>query len=461
MPNSPTLHFAKDSQRLGVTLLSRELFRELGIPTDLDSKLWRRQYQSFFVTACEAELSKPQQLERALEVFRSLAFFGSEPLEQAMRRATTENLIEIRSVGEVSKKMVVKPGGRTWFEQAEIMVSNSIAEPGLLAAAHELDSGISLENAPLLIAFAGAAELAPTLNWLRWGGRVLVLARQNPTNWQKLIDQAKKSGQLLVPARVGASGDLADIAGMDLTAEPELVSAAIAALPKEDRVIFGNYAYAPAFKHVELQVVAEVALAIAKEKFKNVHLSWLATPSDSVLVPTDLHADRVQRFESRSRFRKLLDSIWQIFGYLQMPKSYSLSNSEFCVLDASVNLQGPSYSLAKRVQRWRATLELQSGGTASYQITPPAQTDSVLRFKTLRSTYRGATLFGTDHLSAEDASAWPAALLALESQRPYETSLPNAYLDRAIHGGLWRTAYETASIWIPTTLLGFFRFWVK
>lgn len=461
MSNTPGIYFAKDSQRLGVTLLSRELFSQLGISSNLDSKLWRKQYQSFFVAACEAELTNSKLLEKALAEFRSLAFFGAEPLEQVMRNAKGKGLIEIRTVGEVSKKMVTRPTSENWFSQADKLVSSSIAEPGLLAAAHQLDLGITLENAPLLIAYAGAAELAPTLNWLRWGGRVLVLARQNPQSWQKLIDQAQQAGQLLVPVRSGAVGTLAEIAGMDLTAEPHLVAAAIDALPTENRLIFGNYGYAPAFKHVELQVVAEVAFTIAKEKFGSVHSSWLATPSDSVIVPTEIHTDRVRRFESRPKFRKVLDAIWQIFGYLQKPKSHSLSNSDFCVLDASVNLQGPSYSLAKRVQRWRATLELQSGGSASYQITPPAQTDSVLRYKTLRATYRGATLFGTDHLSASDASAWAAALLALESQQLYLNSLPGAYLDRAIHGGLWRTGYETSSIWIPTTLLGFFRFWVK
>lgn len=460
MPTDSRLTFQKDGTGLGVTEISRAVFSTLGIEIEPNSKQWRRKYQSYFKRACELEVTSPGKLSLALDAFLNLAKLDSKPLHDALVEASKAKLVTIEKVGRPTKERVTRTDGKTWFSEAEKLVSNSLAEPGLLSASLQLDSGIDLSDAPLLISFAGAAELAPTLNWLRWGGRVLVLARPGNPQWRVLINQAELSGELLVPVRKDRQGNLAEIAGMDLVNEPELAASAIGQIAKSENVIFGHYGYAPGYKHVELQVVAESLTRISQQRFKSVLLSWLATPSDSVVVPAEFAKQREIEFENRTTFRKLVDLVWQIFGFLKRPKSLAVTTTnELVIIDSSANLQGPSYSLAKRLQRWRAVLEVQSGHDVAYQITPPSETDSVLSYRILRYTYKGGKYFGSQPVSAQDGSQWPAALLALRARRPNFQAIPDAYLETAIHGGLWRTKYETETIWIPATVTGLLKFW--
>ena len=104
-------------------------------------------------------------------------------------------------------------------------------------------------------------------------------------------------------------------------------------------------------------------------------------------------------------------------------------------------------------------MEVQAGRAVAYQITPPSETDSVLSYRILGFTYKGGKYFGSQPVSAQDGSQWPAALLAQMATNPVFKSVPAAYLDTAIHGGLWRTRYETETIWIPATVTGLLKFW--
>lgn len=458
MLHAQNLKFISDHE-LGVTELSREIFAELGYSLNMEPKIWRKRYQETFTDAAQFEISELEKIEHALDKFMFLSRFKNEPLLEAMNSAFTSKKVRLEKIGSSATGPVRSSDGSSWFSKASKLVNQKMAEPGLLTAAVEIDN-LQLRDAPLLIAFAGAAELAPTLSWLRWGGRVLVLARRGNPIWKDLIAQAKVTGELIAPVENGLTGELAEIAGFDLVEQADLAAAAIGHLAPGERVIFGNYAYAPGFKHVELQAIAEALTRIAKQRFRSVLLHWLATPSDSAVVPLDYAKQREFEFANRSLSRKLWDSVWQLFGFLKPPGYKTIaSEPELVVLDASVNLQGPSYSLAKRLQRWRAGLEANSGNPVCYQITPPATTDSVLSHKILRFTYLGQGRYGVGHVSAADGSQWPAALLALRSSKPEVARVPHFYLDTAIHGGLWRTCYETATIWIPTTIRGILRFW--
>jgi hypothetical protein len=453
------VNFRHAGQRLGIASLSHEVFAALGVKTPGDSKTWRKQYQRSFAQVCDLEVSNLTAIENALNKFLSLAYFGENPLHETLLNASKEKLVRIEKIGSSGTNKVLSKDNKSWFHKAEELVASQLAEPGLLNAASQLDSGVDLNDAPLLISFAGAAELAPTIHWLRWGGRALVLARPGNPRIKELIAQAKVSGELLLPVRNEAHGNLEDIAGMDLVREPELAASAIGQIAKSEKVIFGHYGYAPGFKHVELQAVAESLTRIAKDRFKSVLLNWLATPSDSVLVPKDFAAQRELAFNNRSGLRKVCDALWQIFGYLRRPVILEGSESTLVTIDASANVQGPSYSLAKRTQRWRAALEVAAGNEVSYQVTPPSETDSVLNYKILRYTYKGGKRFGSIPTSVLDGSQWPAALLALKTKSLSKAKFPEAYLDTAIHGGLWRTPYETESIWIPATVTGLLKFW--
>ncbi len=459
MTSEPKVNFSQAGRRLGIAGLSHEVFAALGVRTPEDSKTWRKNYQSFFARVCDLEVSNLAAIENALDKFLALAYLGEKPLHETLVKASKSKLVRIEKIGKPGTNKVLSKDNKSWFYKAEELVAAQLAEPGLLQAASQLDSGVDLKNSPLLISFAGAAELAPTIHWLRWGGRVLVLARPGNPRIKELIAQAQVSGELLLPVRNEAKGNLEDVSGMDLVSEPELAASAIGQIAKSEKVIFGHYGYAPGFKHVELQAVAESLTRIAKERFKSVLLNWLATPSDSVLVPTDFASQRELAFDKRAGLRNVSDALWQAFGYLRRPESLEGSESGLVTIDASANVQGPSYSLAKRTQRWRAALEVTEGKDVSYQVTPPSETDSVLNYKILRYTYKGGKRFGSIPTTVLDGSQWPAALLALKTKAPSEARFPEAYLDTAIHGGLWRTPYETESIWIPATATGLLKFW--
>ena len=51
--------------------------------------------------------------------------------------------------------------------------------------------------------------------------------------------------------------------------------------------------------------------------------------------------------------------------------------------DSLVPQQGPNYALAKRLQRWRATVERQAGAAVSFAVAPPTRTTSVVRNRAL------------------------------------------------------------------------------
>ena len=460
MPNLSRLSFELDGKPMGVTGISRAVFEKLGLQIEPDSNSWRKNYQSYFRRACEFEVTGEDKLTNALDAFLDLATLDGKPLHESLVAASRKKLVRIEKLGEPSRQKISRLDGKSWFSEAQQLVDQKLAEPGLLEASIKIDAGFDLSKAPILISFAGAAELAPTLSWLRWGGRVLVLARKGNPQWEELIAQAKKSGELWIPVRNDAEGELFEIAGMDLVEEPELAASAIGQIAKSEKVIFGHYGYAPGYKHIELQVVAESLTRITQQRFKSVLLSWLATPSDSVVVPKDFAIQREVDYQTRSPIRKGIDAIWKVFGYLKPPKFLELDKAEdLVVIDSSANLQGPSYSLAKRAQRWRATLEVQAGRAVAYQITPPSETDSVLSYRILGFTYKGGKHFGSQPVSAQDGSQWPAALLALMATSPVFKSVPAAYLDTAIHGGLWRTRYETETIWIPATVTGLLKFW--
>jgi hypothetical protein len=482
------IRFRVGSETLGVRAICNEVFLELDRTSRLsfdvasDSHRWRRNYQPTFAKAVSLEFTEPEALRAGLARFRDLAEIDGQPLNEVMVAAFENgSALKLHSIVGDGRALAIGGPPRHWLGDAEGRVAEGSAEPGLLVRASKLDALAEPADLPLLFAFAGAAELAATREWLSWGGRVLVLARSRPSFWEDLIRFARESGgELLVPIPAGSEAvtdeAVAEVAGFDVAVEPALAAEALRlALDTGDRVLFGHFGYSPGITHLQLQVVAEVLSELAMARFapEKLHFSWLATPSDSIAVPIELQLERVRRFRARPLARKLADLPWQLVGQLREPRVEPLelasgasesagegrgedeAAAQYALVDASTTKQGPSYSLAKRTQRWRAQLAAAAGFGVSYQVTPPAKTRSVLGFKILRATYRGAPRYGTHPYEVVDARRWPAALAALDTiDRPEIRDATDLYLPTAIHGGLWRTEYETDSAWLSATLLG-------
>lgn len=399
-------------------------------------------------------------------------------LTEVMGRGFESDLVETAVISGSKKpeKIAVarhsgllEPLAKSWFDQGW-------AEPGLMQSFGFIDENpdISLKKS-LLFAVAGAAEFAPTEHWLRFGGEVAVVARNNPATWEKLITLARNSGgKLLIPiVRADRTKplaemtdqELAQMAGLDLLKHYSEIASWMRKLylETEERFILGLYAYTPKVDHIRVQAVQEVLADLALKNFSNTKLvlSWLATPTDSAPGPAAIGESQLERFANRKPARVIRDSLLGLFSAARRanPKFFdSDSGEKLCLIDASVQQQGPSYSFSKRTQRWRAYLAHYAGFRVSYQISPPARTNSVLRHKILRASYWGAPLFGVRPFEVDVAKSAAAVALIRDVFDSTAFARKDTTTDlqcfSAIHGGLWRLAYHSRSVWVAATLLG-------
>jgi len=457
---------------------NRELFQNIAGAPD-----WRKWYIRLYSELAIEEGRSPAQLAKmataGLAEFNShLHTSNGEKLSDAVAAGFASDLVEtvtITGSGSVEKVSVAGHSGSleslaaSWDEQGW-------AEPGLAESFRFLDQNHGLRlDGNLLFAVAGAAEFAPTEHWLRWGGKVAVVARNNPATWMRLISLARTTGGTMlvpviradrsVPVSELTDEELSKVAGLDMLEHYAEIASWMNQLYPEtkSKFILGLYAYTPKVNHIRVQGVQETLAGIACNNFAKdkLVLSWLATPTDSTAGPASIGQDQLARFARRSASRIIRDSFLGILNAARPanPKFFdSASGEKLMLIDASVQQQGPSYSFSKRTQRWRAYLAHYAGFRVSYQISPPARTNSVLRHRILRASYMGAPLFGVKPFEVDVAKSASAAALVRDVLDP------NAYQDlhtttqlqcfSAIHGGLWRIAYRPRSVWIAATLLG-------
>jgi hypothetical protein len=259
--------------------------------------------------------------------------------------------------------------------------------------------------------------------------------------------------------------ELAQVAGLDMLEHYAEIASWMNQLYKdaESKFILGLYAYTPKVNHIRVQAVQETLADLAMQKFSKDKLvfSWLATPTDSTAGPASIGQDQIARFSKRSALRIVRDSFLGLLNAARAAKPIffnSESGEKLMLVDASVQQQGPSYSFSKRAQRWRAYLAHYAGIRVSYQVSPPARTNSVLRHKILRASYQGAPLFGVKPFEVDVAKSAAAASLVRDVLDPTAYSNKDTTTElqcfSAIHGGLWRIAYRPRSVWIAATLLG-------
>lgn len=470
-------------ERIGSTVLARNILLAAtkNVDAPLNQKIqqvnnWRKEYLGVYRALAKAEFYQEQN---GLEI----ASVGLDLLAKSIRDESGRDLNQIVEAGWVGDAQVetfivsgTEPlrqlsvaGISSLTDAAQIWAHEKLAEPGLVGSFKFLDAHKKLPIAmDLLIALAGGAEYAPTKHWLSVGGTVAVVARSNTERWLELIAHARNSGgTLLVPvlkSRVPQNAisltdeAIAQNAGLDICEDAEALSGWVAALSmtRKERIVLGQYAYAPGAKHIMVQAVQDALAAkvCAKLPANRVALAWLATPTDSTAVPAEVLQDALDRHAARSSAVKFRDFV------LGMRKT----NGEFfetrfgeplALIDPTSTLQGSSYALAKRSQRWRAYLANSQGVKVSYAIAPPARTESVFSFRVLRATFRGAPTFGVQAFSVTDAAVAATALLIRDLHGPMPHRGSTAlHTESAIHGGLWRMTYLPKSVWNKATLIG-------
>jgi hypothetical protein len=278
------------------------------------------------------------------------------------------------------------------------------------------------------------AEMGPLPALLGWGGTVVGIDLPRPALWERVVAIAEQSaGRLIAPTD-------ADGTGADLLTQLPAVAQWLLGI--DGRLVLGNYVYAPGATYVRLSAAVDALGVHIGQQRPGTALAFLATPTDTFAVPAEAVAQSNQRYHDRGRRARLAATLSG--GRLLRP-NYP-DGAVPGINDSLVAQQGPNYALAKRIQRWRASVARRDG-VVSFAVAPPTRTKSVLSSRLLAAAYAGAHLFDVEIFAPATANKLMAALLVHQLRRP-RPAAPQAWTDEAVaaaHGGLWRSPYHPRS----------------
>jgi hypothetical protein len=321
-----------------------------------------------------------------------------------------------------------------WVEQGTI-------EPSCAAAVREVAAEpdwLDLSDQRIVVLGAGA-EMGPLPAVLGWGGTVVGIDLPRPRVWARVAATARHSAGTLI-----APGATIERAGADLLTELPAVARWLLGI--EGRLVLGNYVYAPGAAYPRLSAAVDALTGHVQRQRPDTAQAFLATPTDVFAVPAEAVAQATARYRERPAGSKLLATLSG--GRLLQP-NYP-PGADPGIADSLVPQQGPNYALAKRIQRWRASVSRQDGTTVSFAVAPPSRTRSVTSNRLLAAAYAGAHLFGVEIFEPATSNRLMAALLVHQLRKP-RPAAPAGWTDEAVgaaHGGLWRVAYQ------PRTALG-------
>lgn len=240
-------------------------------------------------------------------------------------------------------------------------------------------------------------------------------------------------------------------AGADLL--HRLPQAAEWLLGVDGRLVLGNYVYADGATNVRVAMAVDALTRHLQERRDDAALAFLATPTDVFAVPAEAvrHAER--GYAARGLARR---SLRVLSGGRLLHRNYP-PGADPGINDSLVPQQGPNYALAKRLQRWRATVARDAGATVSFKVAPPTRTRSVLRNRALAAAYAGAHRFGIEVFEPATSNTLMAALLVHDLRTGGGPALAHPWQDEAsgaAHGGLWRVPYAPRSALGLAVLLG-------
>jgi hypothetical protein len=282
-----------------------------------------------------------------------------------------------------------------------------------------------------VVVLGAAAEMGPLPAVLGWGGTVVGVDLPRPDLQARIRRTAEgAAGRLIIPEN-----------GADLLTDLPAVAEWLAGI--DGRLVLGNYVYAPGAVYARLSAAVDALTVHLRRQRPDTALSFLATPTDVYAVPHSAVAQAGERFQDRSRRARLAG---RLSGGRLLQPNYP-GDADPGIADSLIAQQGPNYALAKRIQRWRATVSRQDGVTTSFAVAPPTNTRSVTNNRLLAAAYAGAHLFGVEVFAPATSNKLMAALLVHQLRRP-RPAADLAWQDEAFgaaHGGLWRVAYQPRS----------------
>lgn len=325
------------------------------------------------------------------------------------------------------------------------------------------------EEAPTLdgqifILLGAAAEVGPCEQLLRRGATVVAVDIPKPKIWFKLIETAEQSaGTLIVPVRNTVSLDpnasraqLAEVAGADLLTEtPEILQWL---KQFSDARCIGCYAYLDGARHVQLAMAMDFLVQHMQSENPQIAYAFMLTPTDSYAVTDRIAKVCAGRGSAIGRLTaKLVSAVSGGRLYASNVRGHAGGS---VLIDSILPQQGPNYSLAKRIQRWRATVAQAEGFTVSANLAPATTTRSVTSNKLFEMGYAGCAYFGAMAFAPETTNALMAAMLLhdlshVESDEDAtETAPERLFSHNAIHGGFWTAGYQTRTVLLPAVVLG-------
>jgi hypothetical protein len=387
----------------------------------------------------------------------------------ALRDAGTErpfDTVEVTGSGEREQEFSLPYAGRRLRgdelrARLDAWVDAGVLEPSAAAAVREVivhPEWLALADHTVAVLGAGA-EMGPLTSLLRWGARVAAVDLPNGALWQRVLETAHRgAGTLLVPVASGEGQEalLAQRAGADLIAEVPGVAGWLGGLDR--RLVLGNYVYADGATNVRVSTAVDALTVRLQEQRPDLALAFLATPTDVFAVPAEAVQHSARAYAGRSRAAKLVGRPLRTLSAGRLLRRAYVPGASPGVSDSLVAQQGPNYALAKRLQRWRATVARDAGTTVSLNVAPPTRTRSVVKNRALAAAYAGAHRFGVEVFEPATANVLMAALLVHDLHTGGGPKHEHPWQDEAfaaVHGGLWRTPYAPRSALGLAALLGY------
>ncbi len=483
---------ARSTSALGRAVVAAALARvdPVGAAATLRETNWRQGYVGPFRRLVEAGL--PSEAD-AVDIARAglaalhdrmtvVTADGEGPLAEVF--VQTPGGVErplhtatVAGTGRARTRLSIPMGGTrlegdALLHQLDDWSDRGILEPSAAEAVRTVATEperLRLEGQRVVVVGAGA-EMGPLRALLDWGADLVGVDLPRPDLWRRLLATAEQSaGHLTLPVTGGSGGSggaggnggkgdgagLAVRAGADLLHELPAVADWVTGL--EGNLVLGNYVYADGATNLRVSMAVDaLSVELRRRRGDEVSLAFLATPTDVFAVPPEAVVQATHAYDDSAGLGRLLRPVFRAVSGGRLLKRNYAPGSDPGLNDSIVPQQGPNYVLAKRLQRWRATVARRDGQAVSLHVAPPTRTRSVLKNRALAAAYAGAHRFGIEVFEPATSNTLMAALLVhdLTSPRPALRPPWQEEAEGAVHGGLWRGPYDPRSALGLAVVLG-------